>query len=217
MKCLLSIAKAAPTVSARAGVGGAESSYIPDPLSHPLPPPPSPPSVRAKLQPLGQQETPFSKTQTPITYRAVCSLLAGRRNLQHFCICGTGGNANPRSGILSPTSLSPHRDSDGPRLSVFAPPSTYSMVPHLSNTLYMAVALIFFPWSAHSLCDSFILFPLQLSETSPSTQEAEHCNTCSWPRYSGTGEMIRGETLDRFCSFVLPAACSYPLPLQPVY
>lgn len=57
VKCLLSIAKAAPPVPA---TRGAESSYIPDPLSHPsllhllLP-------RRAQQQPTGQQESPFSK------------------------------------------------------------------------------------------------------------------------------------------------------------
>lgn len=57
VKCLLSIAKAAPPVPA---TRGAESGYIPDPLSHPsllllhlllL-------SQRAQQQPAGQQEPP---------------------------------------------------------------------------------------------------------------------------------------------------------------
>lgn len=64
LKCLLSIAKAAPPVPA---TRGAESTYIPDPLSHPslllllhllLPP-------GAQQQPAGQQEPPFSEPRTP--------------------------------------------------------------------------------------------------------------------------------------------------------
>lgn len=78
LKCLLSIAKAAPPAPA---TRGAESSYIPDPLSHPslllLPSPAPSPSTAATSR---AAEPPFSKPRTP----AAPELSPGRRRQRRF-------------------------------------------------------------------------------------------------------------------------------------
>lgn len=81
VKCLLSIAKAAPPVPA---TRGAESGYIPDPLSHP-----SLLLLHLLLLSLREHSSnqqgsrslpPFSKASNARSHRAVCCLLASGRS-----------------------------------------------------------------------------------------------------------------------------------------